>query len=151
MQVPLTLPLDSDGFLRRECPTCERQFKWHHGPANDEAEAHSDPPMYYCPLCGEAAGPDSWWTNEQLEYARGIAMPAALQSVQDEVANAFRGTKYVTYKPGATDLPDIPASLTEPDDMVIVTSACHDYEPIKVPEDAAGPFHCLICGTGFAV
>lgn len=21
-------PLDSDGFLRRECPTCEREFKW---------------------------------------------------------------------------------------------------------------------------
>ncbi len=23
----MTIPLDSDGFLRRECPTCEREFK----------------------------------------------------------------------------------------------------------------------------
>lgn len=151
MQIPLALPLDSDGFLRRECPTCERQFKWHDGPANEEAEAHTDPPVYYCPLCGASAGPDSWWTTEQSEYARGIAMPVALQSVQDEIANALRGSKYLTYKPGTPDLPDVPASLTEPDDMVIVASACHDYEPIKIPEDASGPFHCLICGAAFAV
>ena len=24
----MEIPLDSDGFLRRECPTCEREFKW---------------------------------------------------------------------------------------------------------------------------
>ena len=28
IRVPVSLPLDSDGFLRRECPTCEREYKW---------------------------------------------------------------------------------------------------------------------------
>ena len=32
----MTIPLDSDGFLRRECPTCEREFKWR--PSEAEAE-----------------------------------------------------------------------------------------------------------------
>jgi hypothetical protein len=28
VQLSMSLPLDGDGFLRRECPTCEREFKW---------------------------------------------------------------------------------------------------------------------------
>ncbi len=24
----MAVPLDSDGFFRRECPTCERELKW---------------------------------------------------------------------------------------------------------------------------
>ena len=26
--IAITLPVDKDGFLRRECPSCKRQFKW---------------------------------------------------------------------------------------------------------------------------
>lgn len=32
MSVSMSLPLDEDRFLRRECPNCERQFKWWHTP-----------------------------------------------------------------------------------------------------------------------
>jgi hypothetical protein len=28
VQIPMSVPLDSDGFIRRECPTCERELKW---------------------------------------------------------------------------------------------------------------------------
>ena len=28
LALEMSMPLDSDGFLRRECPTCEREFKW---------------------------------------------------------------------------------------------------------------------------
>lgn len=152
MDIPITLPLDSDGFLRRECPHCEQQFKWHHGPANEEAETHADPPTYYCPMCGEPAGPDSWWTQEQLEHTQGIAMPAALRFVQGELAATFRRTKSITFKPGSdSDIPAVPASLTEPDDMRIVASPCHAYEPVKVPDDSPNSLHCLLCGTVFAI
>ena len=37
------LPLDSDGFLRRECPHCVQQFKWHHGPTADRPDGEIDP------------------------------------------------------------------------------------------------------------
>ena len=149
MDIPIQLPLDSDGFLRRECPHCEQQFKWHDGPANEEAEGHAPPPSYSCPLCGVPADHDSWWTQEQLDFIHGSASPAIIQSVQDELARAFKGSKYVTFKADG-DIPDVPSSLTEPDDMQIVTSPCHAYEPIKVP-DGSGPYHCLVCGTAFAV
>jgi hypothetical protein len=154
MDVPVTLPLDSDGFLRRECPHCIAQFKWHHGPANEEAEKHPDPPTYYCPLCGQPASPDSWWTQEQLDYAQESAAPAIAQFVDESVDELFRGMKRSSIRverSGHLDVPDAPAPLVEPDGMCIVMSPCHSYEPIKVPDEHTGPLHCLVCGTAFAV
>ncbi|GGT27906.1 hypothetical protein GCM10010271_34830 [Streptomyces kurssanovii] len=45
MEIPMNLPLDNDGFVRRECPHCVSQFKWHHGPANAEAEQQPSPAL----------------------------------------------------------------------------------------------------------
>lgn len=95
MDISFSIPLDSDGFVRRECPTCEREFKWHHGPANEQGEAQAGPPpAYYCPLCGQPSGPDTWWTTAQLEHGRGTAMPVVMRTLQDEIAGAFRGNKF---------------------------------------------------------
>jgi hypothetical protein len=47
------------------------------------------------------------------------------------------------------DIPEVPAALAEPSDMQIIASPCHSYEPVKIPDDAAGPFHYLICGEQF--
>lgn len=41
MSFGMTIPLDSDGFLRRECPICEREFKWR--PSEAEAEEDVEP------------------------------------------------------------------------------------------------------------
>lgn len=153
IEIPMTLPLDTDGFLRRECPNCERQFKWHHGPANEEAEQHDEPPAYHCPLCGEPAGHDAWWTQEQLGYAEGLALPATMQAISDELGKAFKKAEsdFIRVTPGRVEAPDAPMPLTEPDDMAIVTSPCHAYEPVKVPNDHTVPLHCLVCGRPFAV
>lgn len=154
MDIQLTLPLDHDGFLRRECPHCVCQFKWHHGPANEEAEEQPVPASYYCPLCGQPAGMDSWWTQEQLEYAQGTIVPAAMREIGQGLQDTFKGasSKHVRFDlKGNVDTPNVPASLTEPDDMVIVTSPCHSYEPVKVAENTSGPYHCLVCGQAFAV
>ena len=154
MEIGVTIPLDEDGFIRRECPHCLRQFKWHSGPANDEAEQHQDPHTYYCPLCGQPAAPDSWWTQEQLNYAEGVATPAAVRLVEDEFKRAFKGMNSKHFKIEMKDNFDTanePMPMVEPDDMVIVASPCHSYEPIKVPETESGPFHCLVCGHAFAI
>lgn len=34
MSTSTSVPLDSDGFMRRECPNCEQQFKWR--PSQDD-------------------------------------------------------------------------------------------------------------------
>lgn len=153
MEVPVSFPLDHDGFLRRECPHCAQGFKWHHGPASEEAEQAEDSDTYYCPLCGQSAGMDSWWAQDQIEHIQQSAMPAALQSVEEELGSLFRGAsnKYFSVKQsGPFDAPEAPMPLVEKDDMSIIVSPCHAYEPVKVPETATSPFHCLICGSRFA-
>jgi hypothetical protein len=78
-------------------------------------------------------------------------MPLAIGIVQAELEAMFREMKGVEYKRGEEEPADLADPLVEPDDMNIVTSPCHDYEPVKVPEGHTGPFFCLICGSAFAV
>lgn len=153
MDVQVSMPTDEDGFVRRECPSCKRHFKWHDGPANEEAESKAAPPSYYCPLCGEPAPVDEWFTQEQVDHVRGTAMPTLVRELQREMKDAFRSSRRsgIRFEVGNGDVPDVPAALIEPNDMQIVASPCHPYEPIKVPDVMAGPFHCLICGGQFAV
>lgn len=154
MDIEVRLPLDSDGFLRRECPHCFQEFKWHHGSANEEAEAAEDPPAYHCPLCGQPAGHDSWFTQLQLDYLDGTAAPAVAQVMEHELEQMFKvaSSKHVRFeRTGHLDAPEPPDPLIEPDDMVIVASPCHGYEPVKVLADHTGPLYCLVCGAAFAV
>ncbi|TWX37395.1 hypothetical protein ES689_12195 [Frigoribacterium sp. ACAM 257] len=153
MNIPISIPLDNDGFMRRECPNCLKQFKWHDGPANEDAEHQPSASAYYCPFCGQPAGLDQWWTTEQVEYTRGMAAPAAMQLMDDELSKAFRGlnSKHVKItKKGSFDKPAEPDPMVEPDDMIILASPCHAWEPIKVPADTQAPVHCLVCGQAFA-
>lgn len=150
IRVPVSLPLDSDGFLRRECPTCEREFKWF---SHDEGDPGAEPAtQYFCPLCGVPAGVDSWWTPAQLEYGVGSAGPAIDRAVTDAVAGMFKGAKGISFKGNSSFSLDIetPAPLTEPDDMVMVEPPCHPNEPLKVPEEATDKIYCLVCGSAFA-
>lgn len=152
ISISISLPLDRDGFLRRECPKCEQQFKWFsHQEGDPEAESVG---QYFCPLCGAPSGIDTWWTPAQLEYAEAAASPELDQHIRDLVTDSFKGMKGVTFKPDPNfrlDLPT-PDPITESDDMVIVEAPCHPNEPLKIPDEAAaGRLHCLICGTAFAV
>ena len=115
------------------------RFRWHLGPMNDEAAAEQEPDAYFCPLCGVPAGTDQWWTKEQLEYAQARAIPEVLAQMSNETGLRFEPTS------------DVPAAMTEPNDMDIVQPPCHPHEPIKVPTDHEQPIHCLVCGSTFAV
>lgn len=150
MSTSISVPLDSDGFMRRECPNCEQQFKWRPS-QGDDPDSLETVDQYYCPMCGQAAGLDSWWTPEQLEHAEEAIMPEAMRQIQDALGNASRGNKHVKFK-ASSDLGDMPVPevLHEPDDMVIVEPPCHPQEPVKVPDDVQPPFHCLVCGEPFA-
>lgn len=144
--VPISVPLDSDGFLRRKCPTCENEFKW--CPSDESAS----PDQYFCPLCGEPAPVDEWWTEAQQEYGLRAVGPAIDETLKDALDGAFSGIKGMEFEMNedfSFDIPD-PEPLSEPDDMVIVVPPCHPKEPLKVPEDLRPPIHCLICGASFA-
>lgn len=152
MDIPVSLPLDSDGFLRRECPTCEREFKWHDGVTDNRPADWNDPLAYWCPLCGRSAGQESWWTPTQLEYMERSAAGPALEMIADEIDKELRGIKGLTFKKGSgSDLPEPPVPMVEPDDMMQITSPCHAWEPVKVPENSAAPYYCLACGEAYAI
>lgn len=118
MDVSVHLPLDRDGFLRRQCPHCNLQFKWHDGPASEEAEAAEVPAAYYCPLCGSPAETDRWFTDEQVEYIEGVTNPAMVRYADDLLRHAFRGinSKSVKVKmTGHLETPAEPTALVEPE------------------------------------
>ncbi|WP_162236706.1 hypothetical protein [Curtobacterium sp. Leaf261] len=153
MEILIEFPLDADGFLRRECPHCEQEFKWYHGPT-DEAPAdfvYGD--TYFCPRCGRAADPDQWFTQEQISYQEAVVAAAAPGIIADAIEQEFKSSRNsgMTFKRGKADGPAEPDPLVEPDDMAMLAPPCHPWEPVKVPNDAVMPVHCLLCGQAFAV
>lgn len=139
------LPEDEDGFFRRQCPTCQQQFKAFAG-EDSGVESH------YCPLCGEQESADNanWLTPEQREYMTEAALANGLDDLMDEVF-AGLGSKHLKLERTVSIAPEPPSPLFEPNDLSIVVPPCHEDEPVKVSSDQPGPFHCLVCGAKFAV
>ncbi len=133
----MAIPLDSDGFLRRECPTCEREFKWLAARGDEEGTPAPDG-GYCCPYCSIQATPDAWFTPAQLEQARATL---ARDFVVPELKRFERQGLQVEINAPA------PETLTETDDMKRFDFTCHPEEPVKVLDDWDRPVHCPLCGT----
>jgi len=80
----VALSADSDNYLDRECPApeCLAQFKvlledWKHKVRDEEV---------FCPFCGHTADAQKWWTQEQLNHMRDVAL-AKLQATLGEALN----------------------------------------------------------------
>jgi len=88
VQVPF--PVDDEGYFRRECPYCRKEFKIllekneiedmihqledsylldesSKAEADDDGEEET---LFTCPYCGQEASKDNWWTQEQLLHIR---------------------------------------------------------------------------------
>jgi hypothetical protein len=148
--VGISLSLDDEGFLRRECPNCVREFKVV-AVAKDAAPAPASvTEEYFCPYCALPAGIGSFWTKQQLEYMEASAASEVLGPVLDQFERQMRdlsrasgGLLTVTTK--HSDLP-VASQPTEPNDMRKVEFTCHS-EPVKVASDWTGDIACLVCGT----
>lgn len=140
----ISMPLDSDGFLRRECPHCSREFKWLHGESDSESAMEAD--GYHCPYCSEQSV-DGWWTVGQLAAIEDETQYFA----ESQIHEMFKGmerrsNQFVQFKAGTAPTRRNRPPLTEPDDMRRVEFACHSAEPVKVLDDWSEPVHCLVCG-----
>ena len=146
----IELPLDGN-FLRRECPNCLRQFKWHDGPTEEQPENLMDSGAYFCPYCGEPAGIDEWWTAEQIDYGEELSIYNASREFAQEFNKLVGNTSdYLGIEVSSADSSP-PMPLVEISDMQKVQSPCHFWEPIKITDDWQEPIHCLICGTKYVV
>lgn len=144
-----SFPLD-DGFLRRECAACRRQFKWGTEDASDRSEdEQTDDASYHCPYCNHeapAAG-SAWMTAAQMQYARDYAANEVLGPALRNLDRSFARLKSSVFKVTRSGGPQAPIPLNEPNDMVRVDFECHPEQPIKILEGWSEPAHCLICGT----
>jgi len=146
----MSLPLDSDGFLRRECPTCEREFKWL--PSVDDDADLTETPVggYFCPYCVIQAPPGSWFTQAQIQLAESIVareiVDPMLKDFTREVNKVGRRSGGLFRVSASHDAPDPIDPLTEADDMKWVDFVCHPTEPVKVLDGWTEQLHCLICG-----
>ncbi len=145
----MSVPLDADGFLRRECPTCEREFKGL--PGSDDAEAEEAPEGgYFCPYCGIQAPAGSWFTKAQIELAENMV---ATEVVGPMLKDFARGMNKIGRLSGGIlsvrakyDPPDKMDPLTEADDMQRVDLECHPSEPVKVLDGWGDRVYCVFCG-----
>ena len=82
--IQVSIPLDDDGYLDRECPhsECESQFKIL---ADDWSEKVRDEEVF-CPICGHTAESDQWLTQEQVEHVQNVGM----REVQKALGNAMK-------------------------------------------------------------
>lgn len=71
ISIPIPIPADENGFTGRECPRseCEGYFKIELGTG-----LKGEGLPCHCPYCGHTAGHDHFWTKEQIEYAKSVAM-----------------------------------------------------------------------------
>lgn len=163
----MSVPLDSDGFLRRECPTCEKEFKWlptQDGETDDEARTEGTEETkpaeggYFCPYCAVQAPTNAWLTKAQAEKAQSVLYEEFIEpELEGFKRNVERGNRQssgglIGIRTNVEiDEPDEPLELTETDDMKRVDFACHPGEPVKVLDDWTGSVHCLVCGEAVEV
>jgi hypothetical protein len=129
----ISIPSDSEGFVRRACPACQREFKWLHTEDEDEATEPEDR-GFCCPYCAAWAPPDEWFTEAQVEYIAQVGLGAATGQLDQIFSRFNRPGGALKYTPG--DRPPVPAQMPpEPNDMHRVDFECHPEDPLKVAED----------------
>lgn len=149
VELHMTVPLDSEGFLRRKCPTCGREFKWL---ANEDDAAGDAVEVYTCPYCGVEAPPGEWSTDAQVALAMAIVHREVLAPQIQELGRAIRGLGKASGGLISASLeydePEEPIEqMVEEDDMRRIDFSCHASEPVKVLDDWSGPIFCLVCGA----
>ncbi len=69
-QVSVPMHSDEDGYFGRECPVeeCRGYFKVTPGTGVQGS------PLCHCPYCGHSGDNGTFWTQEQIEYARSFVL-----------------------------------------------------------------------------
>lgn len=136
----LSFPTDSDGFLSRECPSCNRYFKVQVGQG-------SDLPISYCPHCGHQ-GRDCWHTPAQIEYAKEVALGALVVPEIEKLRRSLSGSGLLkaSVKHGIPSPPPPPFESDDPYDVVRFR-CCN--ETVKLHRTETN--FCIICGTPYTM
>jgi phage FluMu protein Com len=77
---------DEEGFIGRECPKCKDYFK---------VKFDTGLPTQYhiCPYCGYKENYGDFFTKEQIEYAKSVAVKKALEPIFDNFHKSLKKLK----------------------------------------------------------
>jgi len=169
----LPFPLDDDGFFRRECPLCSKEFKvllkkeeladlaqkgiesfmLEQIEETTNSEEYSTSEIeFFCPYCGQLASMDSWWTHEQIAYIGIVINNITARIVNDEfirpLNRAFRkpisGMLSMRFE-GKEIKQEEPWISPEVNDLEIFDLPCCQRK-IKIDENWADKVYCFFCG-----
>lgn len=144
-QFSVTIPIDGDGFLGRECPACDQHFRIAHA----DYESLPDDLELWCVYCGHHDDHSEFMTAQQ----RGRVMRAASDYATQLVGQAFddgfgRGARSsrnsmgtVTYRSS----PFYPAPLPEIDEERLVRERACERCSVRYAIFGEHRF-CAVCG-----
>ncbi len=157
-----SIPLDDEGFLRRECPYCTREFKVfvpneERDSENEEeeylgsgSEAESDEEQdddssedRYCPYCGQTAPHDHWWSQQQLDYLEVVQHNIATEMMEKAFGGRRKSNGLISIEIDAKKLPEW--SEPEQNDMMHFELKCCETK-MKFVEEWEGNLVCHYCG-----
>ena len=171
MEFKIPFSLDPEGFLRRQCPLCGRQFKikpHREGSALDAGEPEDTfllsvegegkvkedletSTELFCPYCGQPSPGKEFLTDAQKEYIHSIIGKHIARLVGD---NLFQSLKKIeSHSSGSISIkaeskkipePGIPP-LADVGDLQIYHLSCCEKE-IKIQEGWEKPVYCPYCG-----
>jgi hypothetical protein len=157
------LPQDSQGYVRRECPHCRRQFKTRTGPSDgaivqrylgrhlrfqNPHEIVRDDAVFHCVYCGAKARADEWCTPHQRIWLEKVANALGQEIRFEQLAFAHR-TLRDNPSPTFVALPPrgrLPQMRAESDDMLRASFFCC-VEDAKVDVQWLKPLFCPGCGS----
>lgn len=176
----ITVNLDRDGFFRRTCPSCGRDFKTEGDPADTvtvlspqiskvgleigESTNKSDPESPHtllgCPYCEHRAEPKDMLTSEVIEYLKRHAvreirskLDKAFNDLSSSMGSKGRGGLFslsLKFEYSRSPLPSRPIHGPEPADMKIINLLCCDKK-IKISKDWMSLDLCPYCETRIVV
>jgi len=168
--IDLSFPLDEEGFFRRECPLCRREFKVQPTPEElrtlvasrhalaeadgdheEERETSEDEDAEpCCPYCGQRASGDSWWTEEQLAYINTAAAAVAARFLNEQLRQTFGRSRGGFISVEVKEGPNPPEAWIspEPNDMERVHAPCCGRD-LKLEEGWTSGTYCFYCGFPF--
>ena len=96
-RISVPIRADEDGFTGRECPNaeCEGYFKIVSGTG-----LHGDGLPCHCPYCGHTADHDEFWTQEQIRYAKSVAM----RQISDAIRKDLKSLEFERKPRGLFDI-----------------------------------------------
>lgn len=146
ISVEASIPLDDDGFLRRQCHGCGREFKI---PVEDGEVAD----LNYCPYCRADDDEHDWHTDEQLEYYQQLLMNALMPELGAELKKMAHDLEkssggLLTAK---VDVPDEEDAFIRPEGPDMKLATCPQCEAaFKIEQYWLEDVTCISCGDAFS-